>query len=110
MEAPGRVPQGPVAAPGDIVGGTRMAGRELLRRRHIDGGCAAACGSLRRAGGISSLPKLCCTRYGPPVLREGTRGPDGAFCGGGLSNIRARCGQKEVFFFEKKNQKTFVRS
>ena len=38
------------------------------------------------AGGTSRLSSLCRARHGPPVLLEGTRRPDGAFCGGRLRN------------------------
>lgn len=39
----------------------------------------------RRAREPSRLSRLCRARHDPPVLRESARGPDGAFCGGGLS-------------------------
>ena len=91
MEAFGRIPQEfPAPAPGASSGRTRMARRDLLRRRHPHGGCAAPCRSVRRAGELSRLPRLRRTRDGPPVLREGTRRPDGTFCCGRLSNTRRR--------------------
>jgi hypothetical protein len=57
-----------------------------LRVRWALEGCAAPGRSIRRAGEISCLSRLCRARHGPPVLREGTRRPDGAFCRGGLSD------------------------
>ena len=56
MEAFRRLPQGPARASGAGAGRTRMAGRDLLRRRHTDGGCAAPGGPVRRTGGTSRLP------------------------------------------------------
>src|SRR5262249_54833094 len=86
MEAFGRLPQGPAPALGAGLGRTRMVGRDLLRRRHTHGGCAAPRRSVRRPGGTSRLSSLCRARHGPPGLREGPRRPDGAFCCGRLSN------------------------
>jgi hypothetical protein len=43
-----------------------------------------------RFDGLAGYPrlwKLCRARHRPPVLREGTCRPDGAFCCGRLSNI-----------------------
>ncbi len=91
MEAFGRLPHGvSPQAPGAGVGGTRMAGRDLLRRRHTHGGCAAPGRSVRRAGEISRLSRLRRARHGPPVLREGTRRPDGPLCCGRCSLIMRR--------------------
>ena len=78
--------QARLTAHGGGAGGTRMASRDLLRRRHTHGGRAAPCRSVRRAGETSHLSRLCRARHGPPSLREGTRRPDGAFRGGRLSN------------------------
>ena len=86
MEALGRLPQEHrLTAHGAGAGRTRMAGRDLLRRRHPHGGRAAPRRSVRRAGELSRLSRLCRARHGPPVLREGTRRPDGAFCCGRCS-------------------------
>ena len=84
------LPRGPAPAPGAGAGRTRMAGRDLLRRRHPHGGCAAPRRSVRRAGGTSRLSRLRRARHGPPGLREGTRRPDGAFRCGRLSNTGAK--------------------
>ena len=90
LEAFGRVPQGsPAPAHGAGIGGTRMARRDLLRRRHPHGGCAAPRRSVRRAGELSRLSRLCRARHGPTGLREGIRRPDGAFCCGRCSLIHA---------------------
>jgi glutathione S-transferase len=79
-------------AHGGGLGRTRMAGRELLGSRHPDGGCAAPCRSVRRAGGTSRLSGLCRARHRPFVLCEGARRPAGAFCRGRLNNSGANVG------------------
>lgn len=76
----------PAAAPGVGLGRARMACRGFLRRRHPHGGCAVPGRSVRWAGRISRLSRLCRACHGAPVLREGACRPDGAFRGGGLSS------------------------
>jgi hypothetical protein len=41
---------------------------------------------LRLMDRLDRLAGLPCWRYGAPVFREGARGSDGTFCGGGLSS------------------------
>ena len=50
-----RIPRGSSQAPGAGAGRSRMASRDLLRRRHTHGGCVAPRGSVRQAGEISRL-------------------------------------------------------
>ena len=79
----------PTQAHGAGTGETRMARRDLLRRRHPHGGRAAPRRSVRRASELSRLSRLRRPRHGPACLREGIRRPDGAFCSGRLSAATA---------------------